>query len=287
MLPDWKTSHCALVALLLVVSTGCRSSSPTSTEEAIRRAQACVTPDTHIPYLPASRADFEECLDNAMREPAGRRFLLDAGNEAVARWTADMARFVGDDLGLDASRTLPQALLGLSAVQEGGGTGRQVGVFYRQLVRGVFANENDRRNAAAEVVGTMTSFLSQGPGKATEPFTRNALERLPGGNEDEVTRALVDVVNEVVSQFVALSFWADERIRSKLLAGDPPVAPAKSPPVTTPPLEDPPGKLHVPGPDQPAYSVFSDWYDRGDGLPLATAAMAAVQHSGVLDRFLQ
>jgi hypothetical protein len=287
MAPERRTAHSGLLAVLLVVLVGCRSNSPLPTEEAVRRAQACITPDTNIRYLPADRPDFEECLEKVMREPAGRRYLLDAGNEAVAGWSADMARFVGDDLSLDPNRSLGQALAGLSAVPAGGGTGKRVGRFYRQLVRAVFANVKDRRTAAAEVGGTMRSCVSQGPGKPAESFIRAARERLPDG-DDEVDPELTRMVRHGMEQLIALSLWAEERVRNALLAGDPPDVPATPPPTATPLLEDPPGRLHIPGPhEQPAHDIFFNWYEHKGGLPLRAAAGGVVHVSGILERFLR
>lgn len=277
-----------IAALLVVIVGGCRSSSSLTDEEAVRRAQACIAPSTSIAYLPAPRPDFEACLEKAMREPAGRRFLLDAGNAAVAGWSSDMARFVGDDLGLHPALTLGQVLGGLGAVPAAGGTGREVGDFYRTLVRAVFANVKDRREAAAEVAGIMQSFVSQGAGKDAEPFIRTAREKLPAsGNPDEVTREFVSMATTIMEEIAALSLWADDRVRAKLLAGDP-TSPAASPPATDPPLESPSGRLHIPHVDvQPAHDMFFQWYEHEGGLPLANAAKTAVLKSGIPRSFLQ
>jgi hypothetical protein len=284
---DWKTALFGLLALLLLVPAGCLSKSSLSKDEAVRRAQACITADASTSYLPVARSDFEACLERAMREPAGRRFLLDAGNQAVAGWSFDMTRFLSEDLGLHPTMGLRRAVIGLGAVPEGGGTGRRVGRFYEQLVTAVFANVKNRRNASAEVAGSMYSFIAQGPDKPVDPFVRYARERIPDGDEGEVTTQLSSLISAAMADLVAIAFWADDRLRSGLLAGDPPVSPAVPPPVTTPPLEDPPGRLHIPSPDQqPAHDLFWNWYEHGGGQPLATAAMAAIERSGIAERFL-
>jgi hypothetical protein len=199
-----------------------------------------------------------------------------------------MAHFVGDDLRLDPSRTLGQALAGLSAVPAGVGTGEQVGRFYRQLVTAAFANVKDRRNAAAEVAGIMQSFVSQGPGKPADPFIGSARASLSTGNVDKVTGEFVSMATTTMEEIAALSLWADDRVRVKLLAGNPPTPPATSPPATDPPLEDPPGRLHIPGVDvQPAHDMFFNWYEHEGGLPLGTAAKSAVLKSGISRSFLQ
>jgi hypothetical protein len=277
-----------LLAVLLVLLTGCRSNSPLSDEEAVRRAQACIGAEASVSFLPAARPDIHNCLDKAMREPSGRRFLLDHANQAVASWSSDMARFVSEDLGRDPSKSLTRALAGLGAVPQVGGTGRRIGTFYEQLVTAAFANVEDRRTAAAEVAGTMNSFVAQGPGKQVDHFIEDARERLPHGDRREVTLALSEMISRAMGELVAVAFWANERVRSRLLAGDHPLPPVVAPPATTPPLEDPPGKLLIPSPDQqPAHTAFLDWYERGGGEPLANAARFAIEKSGIPEWFLE
>jgi hypothetical protein len=284
---DWRTALFGPLALLLLVPAGCRSKESLSNDEAVRRAQGCITADASTSYLPATRPGFEDCLEKAMREPAGRRFLLDAGNQAVAGWSLDITRFLSEDLGLRPTVGLRHAVSGLGAVPQGGGTGRRVGTFYKQLVTAVFANVKNRRNAAAEVAGTMYSFVAQGPDKPADPFIRYARERISDGDEGEVTTQLSSMISGAMANLVAIAFWADDRLRSGLLAGDPPVPPAVPPPVTTPPLEDPPGRLHIPSPDQqPAHDLFWNWYEHGGGQALATAATAARERSGIPKQFL-
>jgi len=287
MTANRRTTLCGFLAFLPFVLFGCRSNPTITTEEAVRRAQACITADASVSYLPAPGPNFGNCLERAMREPDGRRFLLDVGNQAVAAWSSDIARFVGEDLGLDPNRRLTSVLAGLGAVPQAGGTGRRIGSFYKELVTATFANVKDRRNAAAEVAGTMNSFIAQGPGKPVGPFIREARERLPDGDGREVSLALSEMISKAMEELVAIAFWADGRVKSRLLAGDPPIPPATSPPKTTPPLEDPPGTLHIPSPDQqPAHSLFLNWYEQGDGRPLATAARFAVEKSGIPEQFL-
>ena len=142
---------------------------------------------------------------------------------------------------------------------------------------------------AAEVGGVLLSFVSQGPGKPAELYIRWARERLPdSGGDDEVNRGLSDIIHDGMEQLTALSLWADERVRTALLAANPPDLPAAPPPAATPMLEDPAGRLHIPGPDQePAHSTFFRWYEHEGGRPLRAAAGGFVQMSGILERFLR
>jgi hypothetical protein len=276
-----------LAAYILALSVvGCTSRTAISSEEAIERAKACITPDPTIRYLPAGGPDFQQCLNKAMRASAGRRFLLDEGNAALAAWSADIARYVGDVVTDRPGTRLGNALGAVATSALAADASPRMGDFYRQLVVAAFAESKDRRNVAAEIAGILGSFVSQGPGKPADSFIRVARERLPDGHEDEVNRELARLVRHGMEQLVAINLWADERVRAQLLAGDPPAPPATAPPAATPSLEDPPGRLHIPGPhQQPAHSIFFNWYEHGGGLPLATAAEAATLSSRILDRF--
>jgi hypothetical protein len=277
------------VAVHLAFSfVGCSSKSTLSADEAIRQAKECINPDPTIRYLPAARPDLQECFKKAMRAPAGRRFLLDDGNSALAAWSAEVAKYVGDVVAGRPESRVRDAAGPFRSSPVATEASPRMGDFYRQLVVGAFAHSKDRRTMAAEVAGILRSFVSQGSGKPAEPYIRWARERLPDGDDDEVNRELADIVHDGMEQLTALSLWADERVRNALFAADPPDMPATPPPAATPLLEDPPGQLHIPGPDQePAHSIFFKWYEHEGGLPLRAAAGGFVQMSGILEKFLR
>jgi hypothetical protein len=274
------------LAILILYLVGCTSRAEISSEQAIEEAKACLTPDPRIGYLPADQPDLQQCLNKAMRASAGRRLLLDQGNVALAAWSADLARYVGDFVANHPDKRLGTALNAVTTSEVAADASQRMGDFYRQLVMAAFAQSRNRREVAAEVAGILGSFVSQGPGQPAESFIQATREELPDRDDDEVNRELARLVAHRMEELVAISLWADDRVKSELLAGDPPTPPATAPPTATPSLEDPPGRLHVPGPhQQPAHSLFFNWYEHGGGLPLATAAKAATQFSRIVDTF--
>jgi hypothetical protein len=223
-----------------------------------------------------------------MKTPAARRFLLDEGNRALAAWSAEIARYVGSVLGERPEASVGDAAAPFRASPVATEASPRMGDLYRQLVVGAFAQSKDRKTMAAEVGGSLRSFISQGPGEPAETYIRWARERLPDGDGDEVNRELADIVHDGMEQLTGLSLWADERVRNALLAAHPPDMPAMPPPAATPSLEDPPGRLHIPAPDQePAHSVFFNWYEHEGGRSLRAAAGGLVQTSGILEKFLR
>jgi hypothetical protein len=278
-----------VAAGILVTSLiGCRSSASPSPEESIARAKACINADPATPYLPVARPDFQECLEKAMKAPAARRFLLDAGNVALAAWSSDVARFVGAALGDRPQPRFGDAVNQFQSSSLVTDASPRMGNFYRQLVIGAFAQSKDRRAMAAEIAGTLRSFVSQGPGKPVESSARWAREQISDGDDDEVNRDLADIVQDGMEELTALSLWADERVRNALLTATPPDLPAAPPPPATPLLEDPPGRLHIPTPDQePTHSIFFRWYEHEGGRPLRAAAGGLVQVSNIFQRFLR
>lgn len=103
-----------LLAALVVAAalSGCRSStSPPSPADAARQAAKCVTPGSKAktPYLPSPRSTLERCFNKAMGDAAGRRFLLGAGNAALADFFIRYAGQLGDRLAASQALSLKEA----------------------------------------------------------------------------------------------------------------------------------------------------------------------------------
>lgn len=102
------------------------------------------------------------------------------------------------------------------------------------------------------------------------------------------------MVTNSMRNMMASALWADDGIRARLLAGDPPdISPGSAPPTSAPdgrlihpPLEASPGVLRVPdAKDQPAHDVFFNWLEHGGGRELSGLARNALSQSGIIDQF--
>jgi len=137
------------------------------------------------------------------------------------------------------------------------------------------------------VAGIAIAYGAGELSKAATSFIREADAKLSDARDAKALRTpSMDTVTEQMEEMAAVSLWADERVRVRLIAGDPPDPPARPPAMTNPPLEDPPGRLRIPAPDdQPAHDLFFNWYEHEGGLPLKAAAHGFVRSSGVLEAF--
>jgi len=184
-----------LVAFILASAVpACRSSaSKLSPTEATNQAKACMSPDSSVPYLPAPRPDLQECLKKAMRDPTGRRFLLDAGNAALEAWSAGMVRFVDADLATHPEKRALDILGNLGGPMQS--PPRRVGrrsstpVSYRRVRR-----RQRRARGGGGDHRDLGVLRLQGPAKGAEAFIRNARGKLPDPKDTDLKGEALDTV---------------------------------------------------------------------------------------------
>lgn len=273
-------------------------------------------PSLRPEHLAADKKSIQVAVKEIMGDPDTRKDLLAGADDALRAWSANAARFVGDDLAQHPEMRLRDILATLGDVPGVSDTGKDLAEFYGEMANEVAANFKDARDAAAEIAGVMGLFVSKvlgdaasvagavvgggvggiviavGAGelnKAAESYIEKAQEELPATRDLKgLKESFMKVVTGQMEQLTAVSLWADERVRTRLLVGDPPVPPAKLPPITDPPLENPPGTLRIPAlGEEPARSEFFKWFDHEGGVSLKTAAEMVVQNSGMINAFDQ
>src|SRR5205085_6584363 len=115
-------------------------------------------------------------------------------------WSTEIARFVDGVLGDRPEARVGDAVVPFRSSPVATEASPRMGDFYRQLVVGAVAQSRDRKTMAAEVGGSLNSFISQGLGEPAETYIRWARDRLPDGDGDEVNRGLADIVQDGMEQ---------------------------------------------------------------------------------------
>ena len=264
-----------------------------------------------VEHLAADKESIQRAVKQIMKEPEARKLLLAGANGALDAWSREMANYVGQQLEGPKHIGEVGARLSTSHVSS---AARQLGEFYGEVANAIAANAKDARQAATEVVGVMSFFISQimgqgaalagtvvgggvaglmigagadQLGKAAESYIRDAQERIPATKDTKKMKdEFMDLVKDQMEQMAAISLWADERVRGRLIAAAPPDRAAAPPPPTQPPLEDPPGTLRIPSPaEEPNRSIFFKWFEYEGGRALKSAAEGMIQNSGMLQTF--
>jgi hypothetical protein len=176
-------------------------------------------------------------------------------------------------------------------------------------------NVKDSKERAAEMAGVLNFIASRGidaaaagigaatGGVATLPaeFAAHQVKELAedhiqgfarkfaGVERGEVLRnTFVAEMKTTLISTMAVSLWGEERIRTHLLAQKdfrPPPSTYAGGSQIVPPLEDSPGRLHVPPPSTPAYHAFHTWLAREGGTALKTLATECLHESTVYEAF--
>jgi hypothetical protein len=262
-------------------------------------------------HLATDEESIEIAIEEIMKDGEARKLLLAGADGALSDWSREMANYVGQHLEGGTRLGEVNAHLSGSNVST---AGRELGEFYGELANAIATNVKDAREAAAEVAGVMSFFISDILGKGAafagaiagggvaglalragvdrlskeaESYIRAAQERIPATNDlVEMKNEFMEVVKDQMEQMVAVSLWADARIRARLMAMPPPDRAGAPPPPTQPPLEDPPGTLRIPPPgEEPNRSIFFRWYEFDGGLALKSRTEGIVQSSGMLQAF--
>jgi len=276
-----RGGHLVIVAIaMLSAIQGCSDRATPSRAEAIRQATKCVTPGTKekAPYLPAPSMTLEKCFKAAMAEESGRRFLLGAGNAALADWSIRYAAELGARI--DASERLPSQEV---AAEPSIGQGvAQIVELYRALVEGLKAHL-EPVDAARELrkalglVAYQTAIALRSPGKVdlaavgASYLTAEIVTRMDRQVEDRNRMVEPEFQNLMrnarfdLELGLVVALWHDEKVRAFLGRQGLPPPPVNAPNGVTiaPPLEGPDHVLQVPGVHDPAYPAFSNWWFHG------------------------
>lgn len=301
------------VSLMAGVVPACGgSSSNDEAAQAVSDAKQCLQSDgtaTDGGVLPAMVPDVAECFRQVMDEEAARRFLLGVGNVGISEWAMQFARALGDRLAARPEESLPKAEISQSRLVEQREGVAELARFYEALADGLRSNVADRREAAGELAGVLSllsdqttqaalasgtvDLIAAGTAYATGELSVAAEKAVEYGRE-HFDDAYEDSFHRLEAA-LAIAFWADERVRARLLAGEStnPQERTTPPPTETgdgeridPPLEDGAGVLRIPSvDDQPAHDAYFNWLERGGGVALDNLAKVAGGDTGLMDVF--
>jgi hypothetical protein len=313
----WKAAILALI--LAVVAPACDSGakSELSTEEIVEEGRRCLQPviDTAGSLAPKQDA-LSRCFDETMSDERGRRLLLGAGNAALVSWARTVAAATRDQLAHGEGRGLGPEVTAASELAPVRDGLDRIRPLYEALANALRAAITRSEDAAAELSGAL-SFLDEEAiqpesnrtdlAAAGERYIRGdlsnrveaAIERRKTtdseGFKEGATFLIEEEIEHHLQDMLAAVLWAENSIRSKIVAG--PVVPGEasgSPPPTTtpegyaiePPLEAADGALRIPDQDeQPAHKLFFDWLERGGGAQLHGAVLVVLSDTKLRSDF--